>query len=234
MAFGQSQHSVAAVASIKPPVIVIGFVGGRVKPNNLIHTEVQLAAHIRRDYPSGVYAETFGNHRGEEAREEVLRLLDTNDNGTLSAEEKQNARVIIYGHSWGASETVTLARELQESSIPVLLTIQVDSVSKRGEDDAIIPANVSQGINFYQLTGFLHGRSEIRAADAARTQILGNFRYDYRRNPVNCDRYPWFARVFMRPHIEIENDPRVWNRVESLIRSKLPPIIRASAGISPQ
>jgi hypothetical protein len=28
----------------------------------------------------------------------------------------------------------------------------------------------------------------------------------------------------MKPHIEIEADPRVWNRVESLVRSKLPPV----------
>ncbi len=203
---------------------MIGFVGGRIKRDNLVHTEVQLAARLRGDYPAGVYAEAFENRRGEQAREEILRLLDTNDNGKLSVEEKRNARIIIYGHSWGASETITLARELQAASIPVLLTIQVDSVSKGGEDDAIIPANVRQGINFYQLTGLLHGLSKIHAADAAHTQILGNFRFYYAKNSVNCDQYPWFARVFMKPHIEIENDPRVWDRVESLIRSKLPPV----------
>jgi hypothetical protein len=27
----------------------------------------------------------------------------------------------------------------------------------------------------------------------------------------------------MGPHIEIENDPRVWNQVEALISAKLPP-----------
>jgi hypothetical protein len=28
----------------------------------------------------------------------------------------------------------------------------------------------------------------------------------------------------MKPHIEIECDPRVWDRVESLIRSNLPAV----------
>ncbi|MEI9977306.1 MAG: hypothetical protein WDO73_37785 [Ignavibacteriota bacterium] len=33
--------------------------------------------------------------------------------------------------------------------------------------------------------------------------------------------YSWFARIFMRPRIEIESDPAVWSQVESLIRAKL-------------
>jgi hypothetical protein len=127
------------------------------------------------------------------------------------------------GHSWGASEAVNLARTLRKESVPILLTIQVDSVSKPGKDDKFIPANVAQAINFYQLDRLLHGQRQIVAADPLSTQILGNFRFDYKDNPINCDGYPWYARIFMKPHIEIESDPKVWNRVESLIRSKLPP-----------
>jgi hypothetical protein len=141
----------------------------------------------------------------------------------LSAEEKHKARIVIYGHSWGASEAVTLARSLQKDSVDVLLTIQVDSVSKMGKDDKVIPANVAQAVNFYQLDGLLHGQRQIVAADPSHTEILGNYQLDYKTNHVNCDGYPWFARTFMRPHIEIESDPKVWNQVDSLIRSKLPP-----------
>ena len=80
-------------------------------------------------------------------------------------------------------------------------------------------------VNFYQGRGLLHGRPLIRAADASRTQILGNFRFDYKTNTIDCDGYPWFARVFMKPHIEIKSDPIVWRQVESLIRAKLyPPV----------
>jgi len=201
--------------------IVIGFVGGFISHDNAVHGGVQLAERLRKEYPAQVHVEVFENHRGEQAHQQILRLLDADHDGNLSPEEKQSARIIIYGHSWGGSETVALARQLQTDGIPVLLTIQVDSVSKIGEDDSLIPANVEQAANFYQLNGYLHGRPEIRAADPARTKILGNVRFDYASKPVRCNGYSWFARAFEKPHIEIECDPNVINRVESLIRSQL-------------
>jgi hypothetical protein len=209
-----------------PGLIVIGFAGGFVARDNAIHGEVQVAGRLREDHPSGLQVRMFENRRGGQALQEVLHLLDTDRDGTLSAEEKRTARIAIYGHSWGASEAVTLARALAREEIPVLLTVQVDSVQKPGEDDARIPGNVTQAVNFYQLDGLLHGRSRIRAADSSRTEILGNFQFDYKKKPVSCDGYSWFARTFMRPHIEIESDPAVWGRVESLIRSKVLPIPR--------
>jgi hypothetical protein len=209
-------------AGQSPPLIVMGFVGGFVRRNNSIHREVQVAADLRKDYPSRMRVRIFANHLGGQAHREILRLLDTNHDGALSTDEKAQARVVLYGHSWGASESVSMARTLQKDGVPVLLTIQVDSVTKPGEDDRHIPANVAQAVNFYQLDGVLHGRRTILADNPARTQILGNFQFDYKTKPVNCDGYPWYARMFMRPHIEIESDPVVWNRVESLIRSKLP------------
>jgi len=216
----EPSEKVAATAS---PVIVIGFLGGRVKKSNLIHREVQLAMHIRQNHPVGVYAQVFQNSHGAKAFQQILHLLDTNHDGALSVAEKQHARIILYGHSWGASETVTMAHQLQDDKIPVLLTILVDRVSKIREGDPRIPANVAQAVNFYQLNGLLHGRPTIRAADPARTQILGNYQLNYENTHVSCDKYPWYARLFMGPHIEIENDPRVWNQVESLISAKLPP-----------
>ena len=201
--------------------IVIGFVGGFVHRNDAVHQEVQLANHLQHVYPA-VTTKIFANRQGREAREAILQLLDTDHDGSLSDREKRTADIVLYGHSWGASEAVTLARALGKDGIPVLLTIQVDSVSKFGEDDKLIPANVAQAINFYQLNGILHGRRQILAADQLRTQILGNFRLDYKNKRVNCEGYPWYAQIFMKPHIEIESDPIVWNRVESLIRSKLP------------
>jgi hypothetical protein len=111
----------------------------------------------------------------------------------------------------------------------VLLTIQVDSVEKHHENDALIPANVAEAANFYQPHGLLRGRPRIRAADPERTKILGNFRFDYSKLPVNCDgEYPWLVRVFARAHAEIECDPGVWNQVEDLIRSNLPSVASAA------
>jgi hypothetical protein len=176
--------------------IVIGFVGGFVRHDDPVHSGVQLAARLREDYPSGVYVNTFENHQGDEAHRQVLQLLDTNHDGALSTDEKRNARVVIYGHSWGASETVALANRLNRDGIPVLLTIQVDSVAKSDEDDWVISANVEQTINFYQSDGLLHGRPAIRAADPERTQILGNFREDYAAKPIRCDAYPCWGSDF--------------------------------------
>jgi hypothetical protein len=203
------------------PLLVIGFVGGYVGHSNAIHQEVQLANHLREDYPSGIDVEIFENHSGPQAHQAILRLLDTDHDGSLSGDEKKQARIILYGHSWGASEAVTTARSLERDGISVLLTVQVDSVTKRGEDDGLIPANVAEAINLYQLDGFLHGRPKISAADPSRTQILGNYQFSYKTKSANCHGYPWFARTFMRPHIEIESDPKVWNQVESLIRAKI-------------
>jgi hypothetical protein len=214
-------NATPAGASSTQPVVVIGFVGGYVRHDDRVHTEVQLVERLREEYSSAAFVQTFENHRGKDAHEAVLRRLDANNDGKLSPEEKQNARIIIFGHSWGASETVELARQLEKDGIPVLLTIQVDSVSKRGENDAVIPANVSQAVNFYQLDGMLHGQPQIRAANPAHTRILGNFRSDYNAKPLTCGQYPWWDRLFMKPHIQIECDPAVWSQVESLIRTNL-------------
>ena len=140
--------------------------------------------------------------------------------GSRAREEKSAARIVIFGHSWGASETVTLARRLNQLPIPVLLTIQIDSVEKRHEDDGSIPPNVREAVNFYQTGGLIHGRKSIVAMDPKRTTILGNFEsnYDGRSVPPG---YPWSARTLMRTHIEMENDPSVWTRIEALIRAEV-------------
>src|SRR5215468_3087108 len=131
-------------------------------------------------------------------------------------------RASLSGMSWGGSETVVLARELKQERIPVLLTVQVDSVAKMGQSDDVIPSNVSEAANFYQTDGLLHGQREIRAEDASHTRILGNFHYEYKAKSLNCGEYPWYDRLFTKYHTEIECDPEVWNRVETLIRAKLP------------
>ena len=224
LAFVQTNvaQSVPNVVHTMPTVIVIGFVGGLIKHDNLVHSEVQLAARLRKAYPMGVNVETFESYRGEKARRKILSLLDVNHDGTLTADEKENSRIIIYGHSWGGSEAIELARILGKDGIPVLLTIQVDSVHKIHHNDAVIPANVAQAANFYQPNGMVHGQPKIRAADPARTKILGNFRFDYTTRQYTCDKYPWYDRIFVKAHTQIECDPDVWQQAESLIRANLP------------
>ena len=206
-----------------PQVIVVGFVGGFIRHDDPVHSEVQLAARLRKAYPSGVDVETFESYRGEDARKKILSLLNSNHDGNLTPGDKQNARIILYGHSWGASEAITVARELGKDGVPVLLTVQVDSVAKLRQNDAVIPPNVAQAANFYQPDGFVHGQAAIRAADPARTRIIGNFRFEYKTTPYACNEYPWYDRIFVKAHTQIECDPNVWKHAEDLIRAYLPP-----------
>jgi hypothetical protein len=201
-------------------VIIIGFVGGFVSQDDTKHPEVQFAAYLRYRYPL-IEAVVFGNHHGGKALHEVVRMLDSDGDGVLTPNEKRESTIIIYGHSWGAAETVTFAHALGQMGIPVALTIQIDTIAKPGSRGAIIPANVASAINFYQTRGPLHGLPEIVAADTKQTTILGNILMTYENRPIDCANYSWYARVFNRPHHEIENDFRVWDRAALLIDSNL-------------
>ncbi len=212
--------------------IIIGFVGGYVKHNDLKHPEVQFASLLREIYAPSVHVEVFANHDGEEALRRVLQLLDSNGDGVITAQEKAQANIIIYGHSWGGSQTVALARALGLQGVPVMLTVQIDSVRKPAQEDSTIPPNVKSAVNFYQTKGLVRGRSTILAEIPAQTHIVGNFHIDYRNRRINCDNYPWLARHFNKPHHEIENDPIVWKQIASLIDFDLrnvTPMVEASA-----
>ncbi len=203
--------------------IVIGFVGGFVSHDSPHHGPVEAAQQIRQTVPKDTYVRVFENRRRRQAYDAVVRLLDTNRDGILSAEEKARARIILFGHSWGASAAVLLARDLRRVGIPVLLTVQVDSIAKTWQNDAVIPDNVAEAVNFYQPHGFLHGRAQISAADPAKTEILGNYRIDYKKTPVKCPAYPWAARFFTPGHMQSECDPHVWSQVEDMVRQRLTP-----------
>jgi len=202
--------------------LVIGFMGGFVSRNADHHAEVKLLQSLREEYPRNVYFSMYENRRQREAYAMICEHLDLNHDGQLSDAEKSRAHILLFGHSWGASAVVALARRLNREGIPVALTVQVDSVAKPFRNDSLIPANVSQAVNFYQTRGWVHGRSKIIAADPGRTKILGNFRFDYKDAPAEFRSYPWMARRFMKGHIEIESDPQLWSQIESLLRSQLP------------
>jgi pimeloyl-ACP methyl ester carboxylesterase len=216
--------AIEAQPSSKINYILVGFAGGFVRHNNPHHGPVQLAQRLRREVPAGTYVEVFENRRRKRAYNTVLRLLDSNHDGNLSDDEKSQARVILFGHSWGASAVVLLARELDHAGVPVLLTVQVDSVAKPWQQDGVIPDNVAAAVNFYQSHGLIHGRSEIKAEDGTKTQILGNYRFDYRQHPVKCEATSWFDRTFTPSHMQSQCDPQIWNRVEDLVRERIEPV----------
>jgi hypothetical protein len=203
--------------------IVVGFLGGYVPHDSPIRSEVKMANRLRADYPDSVRVETYENRRMNAAYQEVLKFISGGNAAKVSDEDKRRARIIIYGHSWGGGAAIALARKLEKQGIPVLLTLQIDSIGHWWANDSLIPANVEKAANFYQSNGLLRGQKLIRAADPSRTQILGNKAYDYRAHPVQCHGYPFWDRWFTKTHMEIECDPAVWGEVESLIRSELGP-----------
>jgi hypothetical protein len=214
---GAAEQRLSEIAPAE--TIVIGFVGGFVKADDTSHPEVLFGSYLRERYPNGVSVKVFSNHDEKGALAYIMGHLDTDHDGVVSSEERKQARIVIYGHSWGASQTAVLAQGLQQLGIPVLLTIQLDIISKFHQKPTLIPSNVAKAINLYQPRGPLHGRPHIEAADSAQTTILGNIRMEYGYKAVNCNNYNWFVRTFNRPHHEIENDPHVWDQVAGLIET---------------
>jgi hypothetical protein len=204
-----------------PTNILIGFVGGFVGHDNQHHGPVQLAKRIRPEVSKDTYVRVFENRRRKDAYDAIVKLLDTNRDGILSAEEKARARIVLFGQSWGASAAVLLARDLRREGVPVLLTVQVDSVAKLWQKDSVIPDNVAEAVNFYQPHGIIHGRARITPADPAKTEILGNYRTDYRKTPVQCPQASWFDRLITPGHMQTECDPHLWSQIENLVRQRL-------------
>lgn len=119
---GAAQVSISRVhfplaGSAGGKLIIIGFVGGFVSQDDAKHPEVQFAAYLRDRYPS-IEAVVFGNHHGRKALHEVVRLLDSDGDGVLTPNENRESIIIIYGHSWGAAETVTFAHTLGQMGFP--------------------------------------------------------------------------------------------------------------------
>lgn len=219
--------SLAKSALVSPPeksqVMVIGFLGGFVRRDDPHHPEVQLIQSLRQQYPSGVFFGLYENGNLEEAYTAILSRLDVSSGKpTVDKNRRGQARILLFGHSWGASAVVRLSRKLDREGIPVTLTVQVDSVAKPFSNDHLIPPNVLAAANFYQTHGFIHGRAMITAADPTRTTVLGNFRRDYNTEPAPCRSFPWYSRLFTKGHIEIECDPDLWLQVKTLLSRYLP------------
>src|SRR3990172_7442766 len=124
--------------------LVIGFLGGRQPRNNAKEGTRRLALKLRATNLPGVHVETVENARRPLALELIRNAFDRNQDGRLDEAERRQVRLILYGQSFGGAAVVKLARELHALDIPVLLTVQVDSV---GREDAEIPANVQAAAN---------------------------------------------------------------------------------------
>ncbi|MEE8586162.1 MAG: hypothetical protein V3T83_15065, partial [Acidobacteriota bacterium] len=194
--------------------LVLGFMGGREPWDNDRNGVRKLALKLRA-MPLPAAVETVENTKRDLALQLIHKALDRNRDGDLSEEERRSARIILYGQSFGGAAVVKLARQLQKRQIPVLLTVQIDSV---GRGDALIPSNVRRAANLFQKNGLIiRGEPEIRAQDAEKTTIVGNFRFDYSRKRIDLKGIPWHKRLFRTAHAKMDRDPEVWTKVEALI-----------------
>lgn len=199
--------------------LVVGIMGGIERWDSENRPVRRVALDLRSRAIPGVYAETVEHgHRGL-ALKLIRESLDRDGDGKLSPEEASSARIILYGHSMGAAGVVKLARDLKTLGIPVLLTIQVDSVGTR---DGKIPSNVRKAANFYQHTSkIVRGQATIKAEDPTATQIIGNFKFDYKHKDVDLSGITWPERIAGGAHTKMEFDPDVWRAVERLILGEI-------------
>src|SRR5258708_34189458 len=125
--------------------IVIGFVGGFVRHDNPHHGPVQLAQRIQVS-SKDTYVQVFENRHRREAYKTIVRLLDTNHDGILSLDEKNRARIVLFGNSWGGAAVVLLARELHRDGVRAWLTVQAATVASRWHNAGVIPDSVSKAL----------------------------------------------------------------------------------------
>ena len=212
-ASAQSLKQIAIARPIEPgKVVAIGFLGAWERWDDPNRSVRKIALGLRSH---GIESETFANHRLGTAKKAVIAALDRNGNKRIDPDEAAQARVVIYCQSMGGAATLKLARFLESKQIPVLLTVQVDSFGLR---DSVVPRNVKVAANYYQSHLFtVRGQKKIRAADPTRTQILGNFEFEYPLWKVHTWPESWPRRIFGGAHARMEADPLLWARIEQLI-----------------
>jgi hypothetical protein len=198
--------------------LILGFMGGRDSWTASNHLQ-RLAAKIGAMRHPSLHVEIVENRKRGLAIELIQKALDRDGNGRLEAEERASARLILYGQSFGGAAVVKLARQLDKLRVPVLLTVQIDSV---GRGDARIPPNVARAACLFQRNGVLiSGEAPIVAEDPVKTTILGNFEFDYRQKRIDISAVPWHKKIFREAHTKMEHDPEVWEEVEDLILGEI-------------
>jgi hypothetical protein len=199
--------------------LIIGFQGGRDRWDNQRVGVGRMALRLKLLQTSRLYVQTFENRKRELALRFVREALDRDHDGVLSGDEAASARIVLYGESFGGAAVIKFARQLRQFHVPVLLTVQIDSV---GLGHEVVPNNVRCAANLFQRNGrFVRGPENIRAADPSRTHILGNWRFDYRNSAIDISDLPWYKTILRKDHSCMDRDPLVWQRVEELIISAI-------------
>ena len=203
----------------KGDLLILGFMGGREPWNNDQRNVRKLALKLRALNLPNLQVETVENRRRDLALQLIHNAFDRNYDGKLDDQERAAIRLIIYGQSFGGAAVVKLAKQLNHLDIPILLTVQVDSV---GRDDDRIPANVQRAANLFQRNGLIiKGEKTIRAEAPDKTAIIGNYQYDYHDKKIDISQVSWKKKIFRVAHTRMEYDPKVWVKVEDLIMREI-------------
>src|SRR5207247_2640617 len=128
-------------------ILILGFMGGREPWNNDERNVRKLALKLRSMNDPGICIETVENKKRSLAIELISNAFDRNRDGKLDERERCSIRLILYGQSFGGAAVVKLARQLKKMDVPVLLTVQVDSI---GRGDRMTPSNVARAANLFQ------------------------------------------------------------------------------------
>ena len=161
-------------SSVKCRVVVVGYTGGLDTPGNPYSGIVEIRDRLRALNHPDLCVRTFSAYTWWHGYHWVRSKFGIAGSQVLSSEElAAGPKVIVYGHSFGGWATHSLSRRLQGNGIPVVLTVQIDTV---GIKDTAVPTNVGEAANYHRKAFFPpYGQSEIYATDPGKTRILGNF-----------------------------------------------------------
>lgn len=153
-------------------IVYLGIVGGLETANNKRSGVVQIRDILRgRQYPD-VCAVSVSPYVWPSGLHWVLGHFP-NHAGQLTTDELSGApKVIIVGHSLGGWAALSVARGLKLKSIPIELTVQIDSV---GITDRTVPSNVKAAAIFHARDALiLLTTKSINLEDPSHTRLIEN------------------------------------------------------------
>lgn len=130
-ALGQDRLAVASDPHGTPPTLVIGFMGGFVHSDDLRHSEAQLAQRLDKSYGDRVLVEMFENRQRARARDSIIDWLTRLEAARVPGEEKVEPRIILFGHSWGASVRFKSAKNSAAISVVCIENVVTGRDSER-------------------------------------------------------------------------------------------------------
>ena len=139
---GKQYHHFETQTPLKgDQTLILGFLGGLERWDDESRGVRKLAIKIDALKLSNVHIETLENRKRDLAIRFIRNTFDHDQNGFLDDRERDSVRLILYGHSLGGAAVVETSRELKRMGVPILLTVQIDSVDLV-YDDHLIPSNV--------------------------------------------------------------------------------------------